>query len=68
MGRRKQLWIDKVLQNGGADAGEVVARMMPESTVHGKKDGNIQTLPMSDRKRQLVKIWVTTGKQKRKGW
>ena len=68
MGRRKQLWIDKVLQNGGTDVGAVVERMMPSTTVHGKKHGNVQTLPMSDRKRQLVKMWVTTGKQKRKGW
>ena len=68
MGRRRQMWVDKVLQNGGTDAGEVAERMMPSSIVHGKKDGNVCTLPMSDRMRQLVKKWVTTGTQKRKGW
>ena len=66
MGRRRQLWVDKVLQNGGTDMWETAERMIPSSVVHGKKDGNVQTLPMSDRMRQLVKKWVTSDSAKRR--
>ena len=65
MGRRRQIWVDKVLQNGGTDMWETAERMIPSSTVTGK-GGSVCTLPMSDRKRQLVKKWVTTDKGARR--
>jgi len=68
MGRRRQLWIAKVVQSGANDTWEAAERMIPKHTVHGKKDGNVQTLAMSDRKRALVKKWVASAGEKRRGW
>lgn len=59
MGRRRLLWVRK-------GNWESVERMIPSHTVRGKKDGNVQTLAMSDRKRALVKKWVATVDEKRR--
>ena len=59
MGQRKKYW-----QAMGPDAEDRI----PGSTVRGKKDGNIQTLPMTDRKRQLVKKWASAKGERRRSW
>lgn len=66
MGRRRLLWVAKVLQSSGNNAWEAAERMIPSHTVRGKKDGNVQTLAMSDRKRVLVKKWVASSSERRK--
>jgi hypothetical protein len=59
MGQRKKYW-----QAMGPNAEDRI----PGSTVRGKKDGNVQTLPMSDRKRGLVKKWLAAGPERKKNW
>lgn len=55
MGQRKKQW-----QAMGPSA----EQRIPGSTVRGAKDNNIQTLPMSDRKRDLVKTWIASASDK----
>ena len=65
---------EKVMEDNSRTIDELVARegftlmVRDELDRAYAKHGNVQTLPMSDRKRQLVKKWVTTGKEKRRGW
>jgi len=58
MGQRKKYW-----QSMGTNA----EQRIPDSTIRGKK-GNVCTLPMSDRKRQLVKKWIASTGERRRSW
>ena len=58
MGQRKKYW-----QAMGSNA----EQRIPGSTVRGKK-GNVCTLPMSDRKRDLVKKWIASTGERRRSW